>query len=121
MDRSEIRKMPQPIEAKTYYVQDDDFRWAFVTIAPAIGLVQVHSDYGSFSHRYEGFHGDFRDYLTRAEGIRDKFEGWWHGWNHGASQQLTRRMHDRLKTIMVHIWPLFIEKLKAELAGEVTP
>lgn len=114
-----------PWEAKTYYVKHENGWWGCFTVCPAIGLLQVHSDFGTWSNRWDQPGEDFRQFLLGCSRsyISSKFGAWARMTTRPTSRAAERHLMNWLDSLMTHLWPLFINQLEAELAmpsGEVS-
>lgn len=123
---TEQQKPIGPWEAKCYYVKDQKTGWwAYFTITPAIGLLQIFGDWGTFTDnfadRWSAPGPDFRRFLINAETsyIGNAIETTAAQYDDRASWR--KSVQRRIAKMMLHLWPLFIERLKAEQAGGSEP
>jgi hypothetical protein len=115
--------MTKQFQSTCYYVQHPEHKWwGYFTITPEIGLLQIDCDFGLYGFRWDSPGLEFKEFLVKAD--RSYVEGKLLSWGYYAENIKTRtqeRAHvHRLSNVMKHLWPLFIEQLKAEQAQAVT-
>lgn len=121
MDRSTIKQMPQPLKSRTYYLEEPvNGWWAFITVCPEIALLQIHCHWGTFSTRWDGTNSNFERHLTewRRGYIKDSLRSWAEASFMLTNQKQMNRLKTGLDRLMDWLWPLFIERLKAEIEAE---
>ena len=109
--------MAGPWQSTTYYVQEAKNGWyGYFTVTEEIGLLQVHSDFGGFAHRWPVPGMPFKQFLIQDANFTHKFRNnvRYSGWI--TSQKGRNELTNDLLAVRKHLWPLFIEQLKAELA-----
>lgn len=102
-------------EAQTYYVQEAENGWfAYFTVNEAFNLLQVYSDFGSYAYRWGEPGPDFKAFLIQTNNAGHKLEGMERVHRCTDTQRAERRLESQVNSLMTHLWPLFIELLKAE-------
>lgn len=118
MERTEIKQLPQPMKAMTFYVDEPKHGWwAFITVCPEASLLQVHCHFGTFSARWEGTNGNFLEHLSSWR--RGYIKGDLKTWALATFEVRTMKQQDRigqsLDRLMDWLWPLFLDRLKGEV------
>jgi hypothetical protein len=114
--------LSKPIPAECYYIKESVHGWwAYFTITPAIGLLQIHCDFGTFTDHFADRWGapgpDFKRFLTEGSVsyFANAIEATASQYDDRATQKARGNLQRRLKMVMLHLWPLFIERLKMEI------
>lgn len=114
--------MIKQYSTQCYYVKVPDGPYGYFTITEELGLLQIQSDYGVFSHRWSAPGPDFKAFLTRIS--TDYASGCFETIAYTTIRDTTRKIvtetQQKLDSLMTHLWPLFIEQLKQERAQSAT-
>lgn len=103
--------------AETYYVKDEKTGWwGYFTINEALGLLQIHSDFGAFVHRWDSAGQDFKGFLIGSgrDYVWHKVNWWALFTEHVTTKKANANLSERLDRMMEHLWPLFIGALRKE-------
>ncbi|HEY3363896.1 MAG TPA: hypothetical protein VGK74_02435 [Symbiobacteriaceae bacterium] len=109
--------LTKPFAAECYYVKHPKHGWyGYFTIAPALGLLQIHGDFGIYAARWSAPGPDFKAFLLRisADYLTSCLEQTVSNTVSLRTQKTLDEVQKRLGHMAEHLWPFFIERLRAE-------
>jgi hypothetical protein len=103
---------PENFQSKTYLYRDHPYFYATLTdLEPGMGLLQIHSDWGTYSYFWPGMGDDtLAEFLASTEPsyVETKLSSML------GFMGMRKEAYSRLTKFMAQCWPRLMDTLRAE-------